>query len=317
MLRSRLLSQSPTLTRASTSGPSVRRGERGEAIQRLQLSLLSLGMRLPRSTGDQSRAPDGIFGAETEAAVRQFQTRNRLVVDGIVGKQTLAALDGQLPHPASQPRRCSNCSPGNETRSRSLFTGANFRGVTATPTAAFVGGVSLPSGLRFLTAAQRTVASSVFGTSLDYARIVLSDATGMGGRPFTIAVPFAGLHVVVINAGTFSPSRDLLIHELAHAWQSQHAVDPKKFMWNSVQSQVLADELLSRLGVDASSYYYEPGRNFALYGAEQIACQVESGVPSILSVIRSLPPHVPHPLNELSLAVPRWEARAPGIVTSC
>jgi peptidoglycan hydrolase-like protein with peptidoglycan-binding domain len=35
---------------------------------------------------------DGVYGAETEAAVRQFQTRRGIAVDGVVGPQTTAAL---------------------------------------------------------------------------------------------------------------------------------------------------------------------------------------------------------------------------------
>lgn len=35
---------------------------------------------------------DGIFGTKTAAAVRSFQSKNGLAVDGIVGAQTLAAL---------------------------------------------------------------------------------------------------------------------------------------------------------------------------------------------------------------------------------
>jgi peptidoglycan hydrolase-like protein with peptidoglycan-binding domain len=35
---------------------------------------------------------DGIFGPLTEAGVRAFQEAHGLLVDGIVGRQTLAAL---------------------------------------------------------------------------------------------------------------------------------------------------------------------------------------------------------------------------------
>jgi peptidoglycan hydrolase-like protein with peptidoglycan-binding domain len=43
-------------------------------------------------------AVDGVYGPQTEAAVRSFQQREALPVDGVVGQQTSAALAG---HPAS------------------------------------------------------------------------------------------------------------------------------------------------------------------------------------------------------------------------
>jgi hypothetical protein len=87
-------------------------------------------------------------------------------------------------------------------------------------------------------------------------------------------------------------------------------------MVNSAASQGIADELLSRFGVDASAYYYRPGKSFRSYGAEQIACQVEGGVTTIVGGLAA-PPHVPYGPNDISLAVPRWEVRGPGVVTSC
>ena len=51
------------------------------------------------------RVIDGYFGAETRAAVRRFQRRAGLVVDGVAGPRTLAALEGrQAPSTPSQRR---------------------------------------------------------------------------------------------------------------------------------------------------------------------------------------------------------------------
>jgi peptidoglycan hydrolase-like protein with peptidoglycan-binding domain len=65
--------------------PLLRRGSTGEAVRRLQRSLV-LGKLLP-NTGI-----DGIFGPATEQAVRAFQQAVGVGVDGIVGPQTWARL---------------------------------------------------------------------------------------------------------------------------------------------------------------------------------------------------------------------------------
>ena len=70
----------------STVTDTLRNGSRGDAVKALQEKLNSLGYN--------SGTADGIFGAKTEAAVKQFQKANGLTTDGIVGKKTLAALDG-------------------------------------------------------------------------------------------------------------------------------------------------------------------------------------------------------------------------------
>jgi peptidoglycan hydrolase-like protein with peptidoglycan-binding domain len=45
-----------------------------------------------KETGVATLNEDGNFGPKTEAAVRDFQQRKHLAVDGIVGKQTWTAL---------------------------------------------------------------------------------------------------------------------------------------------------------------------------------------------------------------------------------
>jgi len=58
---------------------------RGDDVKRLQELLVKAGAQL---------TPDGDFGPQTEAAVRQFQIDHDLDPDGVVGGQTWAALGG-------------------------------------------------------------------------------------------------------------------------------------------------------------------------------------------------------------------------------
>jgi peptidoglycan hydrolase-like protein with peptidoglycan-binding domain len=87
---------SPRLLAASENRPSIHVGERGEAIAIVQLALLDLGFPMPRSTSGGLRLPDGVFGPETDAAMRAFQARSGLAADGVVGRQTLAALEAAI-----------------------------------------------------------------------------------------------------------------------------------------------------------------------------------------------------------------------------
>jgi hypothetical protein len=62
----------------------LRRGNRNSAVLLLQRLLLSYLYPITNL--------DGIFGPETERAVRAFQTENNLVADGIVGRNTWSSL---------------------------------------------------------------------------------------------------------------------------------------------------------------------------------------------------------------------------------
>lgn len=59
-------------------------GSTGEEVYKIQQRLLSWGYY----SGDV----DGIYGSRTVAAVKKFQQKNGLTVDGVAGKATLAAL---------------------------------------------------------------------------------------------------------------------------------------------------------------------------------------------------------------------------------
>lgn len=64
--------------------PTLRRGAAGEAVREVQQRL--------KGWGYYDGAVDGKFGPQTEKAVRFFQQRNGLAVDGVVGPATWAAL---------------------------------------------------------------------------------------------------------------------------------------------------------------------------------------------------------------------------------
>lgn len=61
----------------------IKRGDRGWRVETIQTHLNHHGADL---------VVDGIFGGGTETAVKDFQQRNGLVVDGLVGSKTIALL---------------------------------------------------------------------------------------------------------------------------------------------------------------------------------------------------------------------------------
>ena len=72
------------LMQSTALAEALRVGSRGEAVEQLQTKL--------KRWGYYTGTVDGIFGAQTKAAVEYFQRRNGLAVDGIVGDETAKAL---------------------------------------------------------------------------------------------------------------------------------------------------------------------------------------------------------------------------------
>ena len=64
----------------------LRKGSSGEDVKKLQNALVSAGYDVG-NTG-----ADGIYGSNTERAVRNYQKDNGLAIDGIAGSQTLGSL---------------------------------------------------------------------------------------------------------------------------------------------------------------------------------------------------------------------------------
>lgn len=68
----------------SADAALYKRGSSGETVTQIQTRL--------KSWGYYSGSVDGIYGSATEQAVRYFQRKNGLAVDGQAGDKTLAAL---------------------------------------------------------------------------------------------------------------------------------------------------------------------------------------------------------------------------------
>ncbi len=75
----------PPLTRV------LRQGSAGNDVHEMQLRLIGWEY-VTKDALLNPGPPDGMFGPLTEVAVRRFQTRSHLVVDGLVGPATWAAL---------------------------------------------------------------------------------------------------------------------------------------------------------------------------------------------------------------------------------
>lgn len=76
----------PTLEQVEAGTHVLMRGHEGPAVKEVQGDLNGTGVE-PQLT------EDGKYGTQTEAAVRDFQQKNGLPVDGKLGKDTLAALE--------------------------------------------------------------------------------------------------------------------------------------------------------------------------------------------------------------------------------
>jgi peptidoglycan hydrolase-like protein with peptidoglycan-binding domain len=296
------------LQAVSGNSPPMKLLERGNAVQAVQLALISLNLPMPKSAHNYKALPDGIFGQETLAAVKTFQRDNGLVPDGIVGKHTMTVLDRLFSvQPVRRHHHCGNCYHRSGPHlSPEIAMGAFSRADTGDH-------IRPPTQLpRFMTDEERNKAQSVFGNSLNFVQILISDALGIDGRAFVTIVPKitdGQPDMCLVNWGP-SPSDGTFFHELTHVWQSQHHAARPAFMANAIISQTTA----AIFGGDA--YAFIPGRAFSRYGAEQIAQQVERRKGDIISHIASFPLAVPDPANLPVPGLPFWETPgAPGVET--
>jgi sulfite reductase alpha subunit-like flavoprotein len=88
----------PPVTHPTTSTPTtplvvapsqpLKPGDTGKQVKILQRALNALDFKVGK--------PDGVYGPNTQSAVEQFQSSKGLTTDGIVGQQTLTALQQAL-----------------------------------------------------------------------------------------------------------------------------------------------------------------------------------------------------------------------------
>lgn len=88
-------STSTTTTTAPVNNSSIEisLNDTGEVVKEIQQMLVELGYVLTNKSNDTTKGIDGIFGLLTYKAIRDFQKKNNLTVDGIVGEKTMEALE--------------------------------------------------------------------------------------------------------------------------------------------------------------------------------------------------------------------------------
>lgn len=92
---------------------SVSYGSAGDTVKKLQSDLNKLGYSLE---------VDGVFGTKTSAAVKDYQKKNKLVVDGIVGEKTWGSINSGL-----KALTNANTNKKNSSSSKSVNSPATKR----------------------------------------------------------------------------------------------------------------------------------------------------------------------------------------------
>jgi hypothetical protein len=130
---------------------------------------------------------------------------------------------------------------------------------------------------RSLNAAEIALATQVFGTTVPYDHVKLTNLKGLGGVEFT--VPGVGTDILVNFGDGFddaihhtAPERgytqdgQLLIHELTHAWQIANGGSEPDYYWRAA---------MAKLAGRSAYNYGSPGPAWSKFGLEQQATIVE------------------------------------------
>jgi len=103
----------------------LQRGDSGSAVRKVQEALIILGIPVPEV------GANGIFGGETELAVRSYQEARGLTTDGIVGPDTIGSLDAEFV--TSAPEALPSTEPKVSDVPSPLFPESPVRAPRASP----------------------------------------------------------------------------------------------------------------------------------------------------------------------------------------
>jgi peptidoglycan hydrolase-like protein with peptidoglycan-binding domain len=105
----------------------LQRGDSGSAVRKVQQALIFLGFPVPEV------GANGIFGGETELAVRSYQEARGLKVDGVVGSATIESLDAEFLTGAPEPSVSPAIEPQVSEVRTPLFPESPVRTPRASP----------------------------------------------------------------------------------------------------------------------------------------------------------------------------------------
>ena len=124
MLLALTLALVPALSAQAYRSTTLRAGMRGNEVAEMQTALISLGYL--------GGTADGIFGINTEKAVKNFQRANNLTADGLAGERTLEVLYQKAKNSSSSGKEKSSSSEkktsSSDSKSSSPSTSSLFGG---------------------------------------------------------------------------------------------------------------------------------------------------------------------------------------------
>jgi peptidoglycan hydrolase-like protein with peptidoglycan-binding domain len=105
----------------------LQRGDSSSAVRKIQEALIVLGIPVP------GEGANGVFGGETELAVRSYQEARGLKVDGVVGPDTMESLDKEFFTGVHEPSALPLTEPQVSDVPTPLFPESPVRSPRASP----------------------------------------------------------------------------------------------------------------------------------------------------------------------------------------